>query len=133
MRTGGSAGHAGLWHVEIDEGLPPPIDDVEDGTRNRRAVSGQWEVSCRTEGAARSQEHAAREAEQMRQDDAVREQVIAVLRDHPDGMTLHWLGEEVDVRRPKIARIIRKLVEDLVAVACQVRRNTRYENGWKLV
>jgi len=120
MRTGGSAGHAGLWDVHVDEGLPPAVDDTGVPS-NRRGVAGQWEVSCLSEGASLRQE-----------DDAVTARILAALGDHPDGMTKTWISNDLDIRKQSIDRIMRRLVEDHAVVTCQVRRNTRNESGWKL-
>lgn len=79
--AGGSAGHAGHWAVDIDEGVLHP--DTLDGRK--------WEVSLRSvaeaQQEARQHDQQRRDAERQSRIDEVREKILDTFIHFPDGAT----------------------------------------------
>jgi hypothetical protein len=146
MVTGGSAGHSGTYEIKIDEGDPAEVgaidgenDDAASERRDRYTRNHRrsvWEVTVRPEGAARGQDHAAREAARLQREEEElntdRTEIITALRANPMGMTKTQLRDEIGMKPARMIKAINSLTADHTVMTCRVRRyNTEYD-GWKL-
>ena len=126
MRCGGSAGHAGLYAVNVQEGVYDP--DQADGRH--------WDVSVRTTTDAKAeaeqerQERKAREQEQ-REDDQVRRLRLALER-YPGGETRKQLRLSAGLNPENFDRAAYRLEQDGRIEAIQVEKQGRKHDGWKL-
>jgi replicative DNA helicase len=129
MSVGGSAGHSGLWGINIDEGTRQDAD------------GRQWDVEVTSAAeayAARAEEERdAAEQRRQRQHNAKlqrqREAVLEVLRQFPDGETPRVIREHAGVGAKSIQSVLDALVEDGEVVPCTVKKNTREEQAYRLV
>lgn len=123
MSVGGSAGHSGLWGVDVDEG-------VRDDAGGRR-----WDVDVIEAIVAyhRRSENAENEAEKRkeskrerkRQDD--RKAVFEALAKFPDGETGRVIREIAGLSGQRFNELIEELVEDGYVKKCKVTKS----NGQK--
>ena len=125
FRAGGSFGHAGLWAIDVDEGL---LDlDSMDGRR--------WDVSVRSVGDVRDEARRAadnRKSEQAekRATDDRRKMLEALLR-CPDGETQTALRGLAGLSGARAADALRSLVGEGRAELCEITKYTRKETGYK--
>jgi len=128
MSVGGSAGHSGLWGLNIDE-----------GTR-QDAGGRRWDVEAISASEVYAERAAARcdaaEQRKQRQQDSRQERqrqaVFAALRRFPDGETPRVLRQLAGVSGAVAEQQLALLVEEGIAVECTVRKNTREERAFKL-
>ena len=128
ISVGGSAGHSGLWGVNIDEGT-------------RQDPGGRcWEVDVITAseayaGRAEAEQDAA-ERRKSRQNDAKlqrqRETVLNALRQFPDGETPRVIRELAGIGARSIQSVLDVLTEEGEIVPCTVQKNTRQEPAYRL-
>jgi hypothetical protein len=128
MSVGGSAGHSGIWGVNIDEGT-------------RQANGGRyWEVELLTPRDAydeRESHHAEveetrKQRQQQVRDDRNRDAVLRALRQYPDGETPRVLRESAGIGARSIQALLDQLVDEGLIVACTVQKNTRAESAYRL-
>lgn len=128
MSVGGSAGHSGVWGVNIDEGT-------------RQDSGGRcWEVDVITAGEAYSgraeAEQDAAEQRKSRQHDAKfqrqREAALNALKQFPDGETPRVIRELAGIGARTIQSVLDVLTEEGEIVACTVQKNTRREPAFRL-
>lgn len=126
MRTGGSAGHAGLWGLDVDEGIRT-AESPDDWRR--------WDVSIRPIGDIRSETRQAadtRRAEQLRQRaDEDRRKMLEALRRCPEGETLTALRSLAGLSGSRAADAVRALVGEGRAESCDITKHKRQETGYK--
>ena len=100
LRCGGSAGHASLWGVTIDEGLIDP--DTFTGRR--------WDVSVAPAADARAEDRRDKEnrkaAEQEKREGEYRDRLLAVLRATPDGDTERALSRAAHLNPEQFGRAV---------------------------
>jgi hypothetical protein len=128
MSVGGSAGHSGLWGVNIDEGT-------------RQDANGRhWEVEVVSAAEAYSEraagEEEATERRKQRQQDTKlqrqREAVLEALEQFPNGETSRVIREHAGVGARSIQAVLDGLVEEGKVVPCTVQKNTRQEPAYRL-
>lgn len=123
LAVGGSAGHGGLYGIDVNEG-------TRDDLGGRR-----WETTVRstTETEAESQRvKAEREAE--RQEQAERrniDKLRTALRRFPDGETARVLRTTAGLNPDNFATSIRTLLGEGRAEACQVAKGSRNYDGFR--
>jgi hypothetical protein len=106
--VGGSAGHGGLWALDIDEGVLP----------NRH-----WKVELLSPSDART----------AAKGDTVRDKLLGAMREFPGGEVMTNIMMMAGVRpdcRNKL--IFEAMVEEGVLVPCEVQRGKRVFPGFKL-
>lgn len=126
MSVGGSAGHSGLWGVNIDE-----------GTRQDKG-GRRWDVEVLTASEAYdnriSVESEAAECHKERQKQSKRQRqrqsVLDALQRSLGGQTPRSLREQIGVGSTTINDILEELVEEGLIEPCTVKKNTREESGF---
>ncbi len=125
LRAGGSAGHAGLWHLDAAEG--------------KRSDPGgrRWQVSVcgATEGqqSAQAAKEAAKAETKRKAVDADKQAIIARLGAMPDGDTIKGLREKTTIRTERFKEAFAELVADASIVETVIRKpNGRTYDGYKL-
>jgi hypothetical protein len=128
MSVGGSAGHSGLWGLNIDEGTRQDI-----GGR-RWAVEVLSSAEAYASRVADAEE--ASEVRKQRQYDAKlrrqRDAVLEALREFPEGETSRAIRELACVGARSIQAVLDSLVEDGEIVTCTIQKNTRQEPAYRL-
>jgi hypothetical protein len=124
MSVGGSAGHSGLWGLNIDEGT-------------RQDVGGRvWEVDVVSAKEAYAERDLAveesKERKKQSSQEKQREAVLAVLRRFPQGETPRAIREDAGIGARTIQSVLDALVESGEIVPCTVTKNTRQEPAYRL-
>ncbi|MCI0333666.1 MAG: bifunctional DNA primase/polymerase [Planctomycetes bacterium] len=129
MSVGGSAGHSGLWGLNVEEGT-------------RQDVGGRrWEVDVisaadayagRIASASDAADERKEQQRQMKREKQ-RGAVLDALRRYPDGETPRLIREAAGVGNTVASAILADLLDEGVIEACTVQKNTRQENGFRLV
>jgi hypothetical protein len=126
MRCGGSAGHAGLYAVDVVEGIYDPD----------QADSRRWDVDVRSTTDAREEinrekeSRKAREQERREQDD--RRKVTEAMRRISDGDTITGISKLAGLAKDRTALAIRCLLGDGLAEMIDIKKHTRTEQGYRL-
>jgi hypothetical protein len=124
LTSGGSAGHSGLWAV-----------DIEEGTRNGGA-SRKWVVEVKKPYEARQQEQEAKE--QIRDDkerqhqEANREKVLGAYRLFPNGETSRTIRESAGLSGTKFNPINADLIRTGTIEVCTVTKAKGSYEGFRL-
>jgi replicative DNA helicase len=123
MRCGGSAGHASLWGVRIDEGLIDP--DTFQGRK--------WEVTVAPAADARAEaqrDRENREAAELEKRDAEHgERLLTVLRQTPEGDTERALSRAAHLNPDNFGRAMFALLQEGRAARCEVVKSGRKYDG----
>ena len=127
MRAGGSAGHGGLYAVDVDEGILDP--DTFAGRH--------WSVEVKQAGDVRQEvkrERETRKAEQAGEREADhRRRVLVAMGDHPDGATKRDIKTDCGLNTDNFARATRQLVKEMRIEEITVEKNGRKYEGFRLV
>jgi len=125
LRAGGSAGHAGLYALDVDEGDPAGFE-----SEGRR-----WDVTVRSVADARDETRRAaedRKAEQQAQrDEDDRRKMLEALRRTPDGDTVKALRQLAGLSNERAANALRSLVGEGRAEGCEIKKYRRTETGYR--
>ncbi len=127
MRAGGSAGHAGLWALDIDEGILDP--DTFTGR--------SWEVAVKPVADARNE--AKRERENRKAQDQERregghvERALEAVRKFPDGETGRKLAAVAKLNWNDFLRAIATLEKDGRVVEVSIHKTRGNYDGYKPV
>lgn len=127
LSVGGSAGHSGLWGVNIDEG-------TRQEERGRK-----WEVEVISSGEANADRAAAAELDKDRRQDAKvelklskhREAVWQALLQHPDGESMTALRRESKLNPDNFQPAIDELVDDGLVEPCTFTKGKRTFEGFR--
>ena len=122
MRTGGSAGHAGLWGIDVNEGT------LETGRR--------WSVSLRSIEDIRAENRRAREQRKNEEQEArEREQcqkLLNVLKDYPNGETVNQLREKTGMGHAVLHRTLQIFLDNGGIEKCKVEKKKISRDGYRL-
>jgi hypothetical protein len=125
LRCGGSAGHAGLYGVDIEEGILDP--DTFSGRR--------WDVAVRTIADTRNeirQEKEGRKAAEMeRREGEHVERVLGAVRKYPSGETEKVLRSAARINQDSFVRAALTLEKDGRIEQCEVKKPRGTYAGWK--
>ncbi len=118
LNVGGSAGHSGLWALNIDEGqFPNRTWDVE----VLKAADARQDAAERIEAAKHS---AAREAKE-RQLEADRKRLYDALRKFPDGETARTIRDAAGMSGSRFNVALSSLIGDEWVEPCEVMKSVR--------
>ncbi len=124
-RTGGSAGHAGLWALNINEGVFAPD-----------APERRWEVEVKPVSDAREQakrEKADRKAAEVEQTEAEHvDRLRQALCDNPDGLTEKRLRTLTRLNVANLDRALLSLEKTGRLEPCKVQTSGGSFDGWRL-
>ncbi len=129
MSVGGSAGHSGLWGLNVDE-----------GTR-QDSIGRQWEVdviSAAEAYALRAEQsdevvEERKQRQQQSREEKQRDAILDALRLYPEGETPRVIREMAALSGTVVTRHLATLVAQGVAEECTVKKNNRDERGVRLV
>lgn len=128
FQVGGSAGHSGLWGLNIDEGT-------------RQTPGGRyWELELMTANEAFDLRHQAveqksesrRQRAQERRIDKNRQSVLQALEKCPAGDTTRVIRKLAGIGSDTIQTVLDDLVAEGLVVSCRVSKNKREEPAYKL-
>ncbi len=128
MSVGGSAGHSGLWGLNIDE-----------GTRQDHG-GRRWEVEVISASEAYAQRahqvdevlEERKQRQQQSRETKHREAILNALRLHPAGETPRVIRELAGVSGAVATRQLSLLIAEDLAEECVVKKHTREERGIRL-
>lgn len=129
MSVGGSAGHSGLWGLNVEEGT-------------RQDIGGRrWEVDVISAADAYAErivaatDAADERKEQQRQTkrEKQRTAVLTAMCSFPDGETPRLIREAAGVGNTVVSAILADLVDEGAIEECTVQKNTRQEKGFRLI
>lgn len=123
LRSGGSAGHGGLWALDIDEGL---ISDT----------SGRhWDVEVSTVDNARAEVQRQREAAKARQQEEREhehtQRLLRTLRQFREGETARVLRDTAGLNQKNFAAAIHTLLAQGLAEKCEVMKTRGRYDGFR--
>ena len=118
MSVGGSAGHSGLWGIDVDEG-------VRDDPGGRR-----WDVCVLEASEAYEQRDAQeeiaverrKESRAERKHTKEREALIGALQEFPAGETGRVIREAAGVSGNRFKDLMEELIDDGLARACEITK-----------
>jgi Bifunctional DNA primase/polymerase, N-terminal/AAA domain/Primase C terminal 1 (PriCT-1) len=128
FQVGGSAGHSGLWGLNIDEGT-------------RQTPGGRyWELELMSANEAFDVRHQAVEQKsearkqraQERRVDKHRQAVIRVLEKCPAGETTRGIRDTSGIADKAIQKALNDLVAEGLVVSCMITKNKRDEPAFRL-
>jgi hypothetical protein len=128
LRVGGSAGHAGLYALDIAEGIYDP--ETADGGR-RWDVAVHSVADVRTETRRAADDRRAQQISERQSDD--RRRMLEALRRCPDGETMRRLRELAGLSGTRAADAVRALVGEGRAEAVEILRYRRRETGYRAI
>jgi len=127
LAAGGSAGHSGLWGLDVEEG-------------RRDAPEGRyWDVSLRPASDVRAEAKDDRQSERQREKAAKFEKdldaVAQALDAHPEGATRTRLRQYCGMSGEKFGRLIAELEKRKIAERCtvQVSNHKKPVEGYRRV
>ena len=124
LNVGGSAGHSGLWSIDVDEGQPD------------EHLSGRtWNVDVRSATETRAEDREARKEakrQKARHEDATA--VLEVLRRYPDGHTVTYLAGVLRWNTSRFRDVVQDLGDKVEAIQVSVPcgKGTRDVEGVRL-
>jgi len=120
MRCGGSSGHAGLYGVDVDEGI---IDEHFDGRKWEVAVTAGHDI-IKTNRNDRRQ---AKEDRQRSEDESAQRQVIQVMAALPRGEAVfpNRLYQLSGIGEKRLGRILQQLEEQKIVEPCEGLRSNQ--------
>ena len=129
MSVGGSAGHSGLWGLNIQEGT-------------RQDIAGRrWQVEVLSAADAHAERIASAcdEADERKalqkntKREKQREALITFLTEHPAGETQRLIRESIGASNAVVSEILADLMDEGAVEACTVQKHTRREKGFRLL
>jgi hypothetical protein len=124
LSTGGSAGHGGLYHLDVDEGT--------------RATPGGrfWETTVTPAAQATTNEAERREAAQAERDQARKQEhadkILAAMRHRPAGDTMRALKEVTGLNSTNFSAALALLIEAAKVEPCEVKKNHTTHDGYRI-
>jgi replicative DNA helicase len=126
MRVGGSAGHAGLWNLHIDEGL---LDPCSLGGR-------KWDVEVKNiqnaREAARQEKENKKARELEERENRYRQRLLEALAQFPNGETERQLRSVAGLNSGNFGKAITTLLKEQRVETCEVVKRNRSYDGFKL-
>jgi hypothetical protein len=124
FQAAGSAGHAGLWHLDVTEGKPS-----DPGGR-------RWEVSIVGATEGQQQAEAAKEVVKEKAErlkiEADKQAIKDAARRFPDGETKNILKERSELRTPRFIAALNELLKAGELEECYVKKAGKLHDGYRL-
>jgi hypothetical protein len=127
MSVGGSAGHSGLWGLDIEEGTPQDPGGRRWEIEVLSAHEAYAERSEAAQDAAEQRKQRQHESRRERQRNAVWE----ALRLFPDGETPRVIRETAGVSGAVVTEQLATLVQKGLAEQCTIKKHTREEPAFR--
>ena len=127
MRAGGSAGHAGLWGVDIDEGLLDP--ETFEGRKWKVKVISQSKVIEET----REKKETERLLNEQKRRDEKEQKIIAVLQMYPKGESEYGLRQSTGIEAKVLLPLLVGMESAGILERCEVIKKTWKGDGWRLI
>jgi|GEM_PF-1764031 len=124
----GSAGHSGLWGLNIDEGTRQD----HGGRRWEVEVISASEAFAQRVDVAHEQSEERKQRQQQSRDEKHREALLKALRLYPDGETPRVIRETAALSGAVATRQLSRLMAEGLVEECLVRKHTREERGVRL-
>jgi hypothetical protein len=117
LRVGGSAGHSGLWELDIEEG------------QNDASTGRDWEVVCN----AHTREPADEEPEDFTTLQRHKWQIIDAMKEFPEGETKRKIRDRSGLNSKYFDAAFAELIEEAIAVPITITRvNGQEYSGFEL-
>lgn len=128
MSVGGSAGHSGLWGVDIDEG------SRDDPGGRRWDVSINAATQCQKEQSEKSNDgvHKSREQVKLKKRTKDTQSVIDALAMYPAGESIRQLRDVAGLRDTRVKQILDELLERGEVETDTMRKHTRSVTIYRL-
>lgn len=128
MSVGGSAGHSGLWGLNVNEGTR----DLESGRFwEVEVISAKSAYAQRSQAEEESNEERKKQQQETR-DEKQRTAILDALKLFPDGETVRVIRELAGVSGAVASRHLAELVAEGIVEECELQKNHRRERGFKL-
>lgn len=128
MSVGGSAGHSGLWGINIDEGTR----ELETGRFwEVEVISAKSAYAQRSQAEEESNEERKKQQQETR-DEKQRSAILDGLKLYPNGETIRVIRELAGISGAVASRLLAQLVTEGLVEECEVEKNHRPERGFKL-
>lgn len=127
MRAGGSAGHSGLWGIDIEEGA---LSD-QSGRRWEVSVSGATKVIANAAADRETQRQQRADEKAKKQLEADCTKLLAEYQKKPAGDTEKYFRDRVHLNGIRGGLANEKLLADGLIVECTVAKNNREYPGFK--
>lgn len=131
MRAGGSAGHAGLWAVDADEGVYLPGEP--DGRRWDVSVRAPHEAADIARASSEDRKHRAQQERKAAQQVEDIARLVKAMKLHPEGETRSRLKEEAGLSSDRLAQALLTLQGTGHAIEATITKNKRIEQGYKYI
>ena len=112
LSAGGSAGHGGLWAVDVHQGH---IDDCK---------GRGWQVTVSTPNDAKANAAGRKDDERLAEDTKKVIRAMTVLeKQHPEGNSKSAIREHAKLNGPRCDAAIKAAVDNGEAVSCKIKRS----------
>lgn len=119
LRCGGSAGHSGLWSMNIDEG------EFSSG-------NGSWKVYIQKAAALKKEKEQQKYLQQKAKADEMCDGIVDHLKEHPEGDTKTGLRDALGVSGTSINRGIKIALDKDTIKAAKIEKAGKKRDGYKL-
>ena len=115
LAVGGSAGHSGLWSVDVDQG--------------HLAEGRYWKVTVATPSVAKAK---GTEDRLIADKEKIIDAMTRLEQDHPEGNAKTVIRDACPVRDEAFKSALQALLDDEHVVECNIQRSNRTVHGFKL-
>jgi len=129
LNVGGSAGHSGLWGVDIEEGSRSD----QGGRRWEVSIDGASKIIAENISEHESAKEQQAQAKAHRQLAADAEKLLKQYRKYPQGDTLKCIRERASVNGVRGPAANTKLLDNGLIEECQITKNGRSYDGFRAV
>lgn len=125
LRTGGSAGHSGLWALNIDEGTLDP------DTFSGRVWQTEVQAVADAREEVRREKESKKAAQAEQREDGYRGRLVDALKRFSEGETAKTLRELSGLNAANFGRAVQTLLQRGEVVTCKIEKTGRQFDGYK--